>query len=173
MFKRGVSPVVATVLLLGLTVAMGSIIFAFVIPFVQEQLGNSKACLKVMDGVEFADSKFNCYVSTASGFETGFSFKVKKAEVMGVKISLIDENGNSDVKDFPDSVVSTTFRNIGGAYSSSPSVTADFPTSGGQRTYVTNKKYVKAEIAPMTESGDVCAVSDVVEFSYCSEDVGF
>jgi len=47
MFKRGVSPVVATVLLLVLTIGLAAIIFAFVIPFVQDQLGNSKACLKV------------------------------------------------------------------------------------------------------------------------------
>ncbi len=172
MFKRGVSPVVATVLLLVLTVGLASVIFSFVIPFVNDQLGNSKACLKVLDGVEFADSKFNCYnVSTTdTGFETGFSFKVKKADVLGVRISFIDENGNSDVKDFPYDVDDSNFKAVGSSYGQALN---NFPTAGGQRTYVSNKKYGSAEIAPLTESGDVCAVSDVVQFSYCGEDVAF
>ena len=61
MFKRGVSPVIATVLLLVITVVIASIIFAFVIPFVNKSLGNSKACLNVLDGIEFPESRFNCW----------------------------------------------------------------------------------------------------------------
>ena len=160
MFKRGVSPVVATMLLLVLTIVLASVIFAFVIPFVQEQLGNSKACLAVIDGVEFPDSKFNCYV--ASTAETGFSFKVKSPDVKGVRISFIDDAGNSDVKDFPYEDDDIRFRTIEGSYGLALD---DFPESGGQRTYVTNKIYSKSEIAPITESGDICAVADVVDFS--------
>ncbi len=171
MNNRGVSPVVATVLLLVLTVVLASVIFAFVIPFVQDQLGNSKECLNVIDGVEFADSKFNCYnVSIVSGFETGFSFKVKKADVVGVRVSFIDENGNSDVKDFPYEDSDDRFKAVGFGYG--PALT-NFPASGGQRTYVINNKYAKSEIAPITKTGSVCAVADIVEFSPCSDDVEF
>ncbi|MGV8142613.1 MAG: archaellin/type IV pilin N-terminal domain-containing protein [Candidatus Pacearchaeota archaeon] len=173
MNKRGVSPVVATVLLLVLTVGLAAVIFSFVIPFVNDQLGNSKACLKVLDGVEFADSKFNCYnssLTSGTGFETGFSFKVKKPEVLGVRVSFIDDNGNSEVKDFPYTVDDSRFKAVGASYG--PALD-NFPASGGQRTYIINNKYSKAEIAPMTETGDVCAVSDVVEFSPCNSDVAF
>mgnify|MGYP001590538010 FL=1 len=166
MFKRGVSPVIATVLLLALTVGLASIIFAFVVPFVQDQLGNSKACLKVLDGVEFADSKFNCYSPT----ETGFSIKVKKTEVTAVRVSFIDDVGNSEVKNIPDNDVDENFRIIGGEYG--PALN-NFPSSGGQRTYITNKKYSKAEISPVTESGNTCAVADTIEFTPCSPDVVF
>ena len=64
MDKKGVSPVIATVLLLVLTIVIGGIIFSVVIPFVKDSLGDSKVCLDVLQGVEFPESKFNCYNST-------------------------------------------------------------------------------------------------------------
>ena len=176
MFKRGVSPVVATVLLLVLTVVIAAVVFSFVVPFVNEQLGNSKACLNVLDGVEFADSKFNCYATSTSGFETGFSVKIKKEGVTGVRVSLIDVNGNSDVFDITDGKAvlggqTPSIRNIGGNFGANEFL--EFSSVGGQRTYKANEKYAQAEVSPVTESGDVCAVADVVEFTLCDSSVVF
>ena len=175
MFKRGVSPVVATVLLLVLTVIIAAIIFSVVIPFVNEQLGNSKGCLNVLDGVEFAESKFNCYMTSPDG--AGFSIKVKKSGVVGVRVSLIDAQGNSDVFDITEGkqvlggVVPPSIHNIGVGFTVDDFL--KFPSAGGQRTYKSNKKYVQAEISPVTESGDVCAVADIVEFALCDSSVVF
>lgn len=180
MFKRGVSPVIATVLLLVITVVIASIIFAFVVPFVNKSLGNSKACLNVLDGVEFPESKFNCYVDyslsnpppfSSPQYETGFSVKVKKAGIVGVRISLIDEDGNSEVKDIKLGSVEdeANYRLVDSDYNA-PLI---FPSTGGQRSYVVNVNYSMAEISPITESGDVCAVSDTVEFTPCASDVEF
>src|SRR3989344_821218 len=117
MFKRGVSPVVATVLLLVITVVIASIIFAFVVPFVNKSLGNSKVCLNVLDGVEFPESKFNCYVDYH------------------------DSNNNSDVKNIQLGLSDDSLRMVGVNYNSP----LDFPSTGGQRTYVTNINYSRAE----------------------------
>ncbi len=174
MFKRGVSPVIATVLLLVITVVLASIIFAFVIPFVNKSLGNSQACLNVLDGVEFPESKFNCWNASASvvgANETGFSVKIKKEGVSGFRIALIDENEQSDVKEVKLGALTVdALRMVLGTAYGQP---LEIPSVGGQRTYVINKKYVKAEISPVTEDGNVCAVADVVEFSHCARDVVF
>ena len=169
MFKRGVSPVVATVLLLVITVVLASVIFAFVVPFVNKQLGNSKACLNVLDSVEFPDSRFNCYKTTTTGFENGFSVKIKKSGVASVRVALIDANGGSDVKDIkPNGPDDSEYRMVGVGYG----LPLDFPTVGGQKSYVTKKnKYSRGEISPITDSNDVCAVSDTVEFTPCTSDV--
>ncbi len=167
MFKRGVSPVIATVLLLVITVVLASIIFAFVIPFVNKSLGNSQTCLNVLDGIEFPESRFNCWNSSAliaGTNETGFSVKIKKEGVYGFRIALIDENEQSDVKEIkPDALNDNVLKMVAGTYGQM----LEIPSVGGQRTYVTNKKYVKAEISPVTEDGNVCSVADVVEFSRC------
>ena len=173
MFKRGVSPVIATVLLLVLTVVLAGIIYSFVIPFVNEQLGNSKACLNVLDGVEFGNSPFNCYdtATTTSTYETGFSVKIKKESVVGFRVSLIDAQQNSYPKTFSPGQLTDAAIRAAGSGSSGYGQTLTLPSTGGQRTYVTNNRYSSAEISPIAESGDICAVSDVVTFVPCTEDV--
>ena len=48
--KRGVSRVVATVLLLVLTIVIGGVVFSVVIPFVNDKLKDSKECLDLLGG---------------------------------------------------------------------------------------------------------------------------
>lgn len=166
MNRLGVSPVVATVLLLVLTIVIGSIVFSVVLPFVDDKLGESKACLDVFEGVEFAESSFNCYNLTAPTVETGFSVKINKEKVEGVRIALIDSNENSDVVEIRQSSSNPGLRMVGsavGAYNTP----LTFPTAGGQRTYLASGTYKKAEIAPITDSGEICAVGDVIEFQLC------
>jgi len=93
--------------------------------------------------------------------------------VNGVRISFIDDVGNSEVSDFPLKGADSRFRSIGIAYGEVNPLLSSFPTSGGQRTYIINNKYSKAEIAPLSESGDVCGVTDIIEFSPCDSDVVF
>ena len=176
MFKRGVSPVVATVLLLVITVVIASIIFAFVVPFVNKSLGNSKACLNVLDGLEFPESRFNCWNETLAfvpanpTYETGFSVKIKKDGVEGFRVALIDENEQSEVKDIKPGIGNDlNFKMVGQAYGTPLIV----PSVGGQKTYVTNKKYAKAEVSAITKTGEVCPVADIVEFSHCTGVVVF
>lgn len=167
MNKRGVSPVIATVLLLVLTIVIGGVIFSVVIPFVKDSLGNSKVCLEALESVEFAESKFNCYKQTAP-YDTGFSIKLNKDGITGFRVALIDSNGNSDVKDIKPSPAQPPegIRMVGGS-----NVAFSFPSVGGQRSYVANKQYSRAEISPIVQSGKICAVADVVEFTPCGTGV--
>lgn len=165
-FRRGVSPVVATVLLLVLTISIGGVVFSVVLPFVNDKLGDSKECLDTFEGIEFPESKFNCYMNNgASGVdETGFSVKVNKEGITNVKVSLIDDNGNSDVFEiFEGNRDERHLRPMGGVYGDA----LEFPSVSGQRTYVADKFYTKAEISALTPSGDVCSVADIIEFEPC------
>ena len=168
--RKGVSPVIATVLLLVLTIVIGWIIFSVVIPFVKDSLGDSKACLDVFEGVEFPESKFNCYNSTtltSSTYNTGFSVKVKKEGVVGFRVALIGSTGSSDVVDIKPNMDGDVsgLRMVGG------SSDIEFPSVGGQRSYVVDNKYEKAEISPITKSGEICAVADKIDFTNCYRDV--
>ncbi len=172
--KKGVSPVIATMLLLVITVVLAGLIMAFVLPFVRDKLGDSKECLDVLDGIEFAESKFNCY-QTSTPLETGFSIKLKKDAVKGARISLIKTDDSSVVYDINANTPAATLADVrkvgaGGVYGGTA---LGFPSQAGeQMTYVANAEYARAEIAPTTASGKVCEVTDAVEFVPCLN-VGF
>lgn len=164
-FRKAVSPVVATVLLLVLTIVIGGIVFSVVVPFVNNSLGESKECLDIFEGVEFPESQFNCYIVSPTGGtnETGFSVKVNKEGISAVRIGLIDSKGNSDVLEIFQGFSDLSLKPMGGAYNG----VITFPAISGQRTYVVNKLYNKAEISALTSSGDVCSVADKIEIEPC------
>lgn len=155
------SPVIATVLLLVLTIVIAGVVFSVVIPFVNDSLGESKECLDIFEAVEFPESQFNCYVSSPA--ETGFSIRVNKEGISAVKVSLIDDSGNSEVVDISEGATSGNLRQIGGA----PGEPLTFPSVSGQRTYVVSGVYKKAELAALTPSGDTCSVADIIEIQPC------
>ena len=152
MRRRGISPVVASVFLLVITVTAAALIMSFVLPFVRQELNDGGSCLEVLEGIEFGESQWNCFHSG----ETGFSVKINKAEVDGFRISLVDSAGSSIVhsvdSDNKGTVISG-LRMVGSA----PGGYIDLPDIGGQRSYVaTSGAYERAEIAPVLKGGDVC-----------------
>jgi flagellin-like protein len=173
MDRRGVSPVVATVLLIVITTVIAAIILTFVLPLVKDKLGESEACLDVFDGLEFAESQFNCFknegTTQSPDFYTGFSVNLKKEGIDGFRIALVEETTGSSKtymfkksdSDFPSSEIS----GVGG------SSYLSFPKVGGVRSYVADEEYARGEIAPILANGQVCSVSDTIEFVVCANDV--
>ena len=165
MRRRGISPVVASVLLLIITVTAAALIMSFVLPFIKGELNDGGSCLEVLEGIEFGESEFNCFDSTID--KTGFSVKINKDEVDGFRISLVDSSGSSIVhsvdSDNKGTVISG-LRMVGSA----PGGYIDLPDIGGQRSYVaTSGAYERAEIAPVLKGGDVCNVADSIDFESC------
>lgn len=60
--KKGIEPVIATVLLIVITIAAVALIIAFVVPFVQQQLATADLCYKA-NGIQL-DSTATCYNGT-------------------------------------------------------------------------------------------------------------
>src|SRR3989344_8294511 len=61
--KRGVSGVIATILLILLSLVAIGILAGFVIPFVKENLDESTSCIKVTNELSIVREK-SCYTST-------------------------------------------------------------------------------------------------------------
>ena len=60
--KKGIEPVIATVLLIVITIAAVALIIAFVVPFVQNQLATADLCYKA-NGIQL-DPSATCYNPT-------------------------------------------------------------------------------------------------------------
>ncbi|QQG38925.1 MAG: hypothetical protein HYS32_00460 [Candidatus Woesearchaeota archaeon] len=82
--KKGISPLVATVLLIGFTIALGVVIWAWLSGFAEERAGKVG---------EIAEAELTCGTSS--------SFKVEQACVAGKNIKLTIENkANNELKGF-------------------------------------------------------------------------
>ena len=180
MNKRGVSAVIAAVMLIMITVVAAGLIFSFVIPFVNEQTEGASECFDVFGGLEFGSTAFNCYVESADtgcGADTngdgqgdspcydstGFSVRVTKDGIAGVRVSLVSE-GSSDIFDIKDAENLTDLRMLEGATFGSA---LEFPQSGGMRTYVAKGIYENAQVGAILDNGNFCDFSDSVIFNEC------
>ncbi len=74
MNKRGIEPVVATVLLIVITIAAVALIIAFVVPFVQKQLGTADLCYKA-NGIQL-DPAATCYNPATSTAQANVTLKI-------------------------------------------------------------------------------------------------
>tara|TARA_Y100000310_G_scaffold340182_2_gene435086 strand:- start:4909 stop:5397 length:489 start_codon:yes stop_codon:yes gene_type:complete len=153
--KRGLSPVVATVLLILLTIAAITLISSIIVPFVQTNLEESTECLAHVNYVEFDNTfSLNCY----SGNRHGLSVKVLEEEVERVEFVFKKEGeskrvGLSDLTMYSDGSAAIT------------------PGKGEVRTYVYDAaiRYSKVEVYPVIE-GEVCTRLDSIEYVICDVD---
>ena len=59
--KKGISPIIATVLLIVIVIAAVALIIAFLIPFIQDQISGAESCYSARVSIKEAES---CYNST-------------------------------------------------------------------------------------------------------------
>ena len=90
--KRGVSDIIATVLLLLLTVTSVAIISAFIIPFVRDNLNEGSNCLNINEGLNIIEGE-SCYDPINP--LTKVAIRRGNIDIDGIFI-LLDNNGNGD-----------------------------------------------------------------------------
>jgi len=173
--KRGVSPVVATVLILLITVVAASIISVFVIPFVREGLSGGQECFEILGDLSFDSSPYNCnYINSSDSNiqRTGFSIRMDSDKIIGFKVSLL-KSGSADSYEItngttdPDviSVIAMLGQNFGN--------TLVIPDGGGVRTYIANDLFDRVELFPIVGTGRLCEQSDTIEIETCNDlDIG-
>lgn len=165
--KRGVSPIIATVLLVILTLVAVGILAAFVIPFVNDSFKNSKECFDVLDKVKFdGDSLYNCYSYNVSGQRegrTGFSVRMDTAEALAFKVTFTSA-GRGNTYTIENATVSSEIRMLNNEFG----LPLEVPLKGGVRTYVINGTYQRVELAPVLKSGDVCDTRASVVVGECA-----
>lgn len=167
--KRGISPIIATVLLVILTLVATGILAAFVIPFVNDSFKNSKECFDVLDKVKFDDdSPYNCYASNNLDPQnplerTGFSVRMDTEEALAFKVTFT-ASGRGNTVGVKNGEVSDSIRMLDKNFGEALEV----PLEGGIRTYVANGKYNRIELSAVLKDGDVCDTRASLDVNECA-----
>jgi flagellin-like protein len=165
--KRGLSPVIAVVLLLLITIIAAGIIVAFVIPFIQDSLEGGEACFNVLGDLSFAETPYNCFntsfvVDDPDG-RVGFSVRVSNDDIVGF-VAGVQRQGSSTafeiVEDFTDEDIRML---IGPGFDGA----LEIPGNGEVRTYVVKGAFDKVELFPILESGAKCDIADEILITQC------
>jgi hypothetical protein len=180
--KKGVSTVVATVLLLLLTVTAFIALSQFIVPFVKNGLQGAGECKGYESYLDFEDKidngsgiyNYNCYVTTGTDKLIGFSIK-GNAEfndnldgMSGFFIELTDGDNKAGLKVLDGDNQNNT---LGGVkYLEYSTETLSFPRPNDISTYVYNssKIYSEAKVHAIVKSGRVCDKFNSIKLSSCS-----
>jgi len=96
--KRGISAIVATVLIILITVAAVTIIWAAIIPLVSNQLEKGSSCLDATSQLSIIDQGFSCYGGDGTATDN-VSVQVKlgagDVALAGIQVISTDASGNS------------------------------------------------------------------------------
>ncbi len=175
--KRGVSEVVATVLIVLVTVTAGVIIINFVIPFVRDNLNKGSECIMYGNYFKFEEKidgkNYNCYkISPAGEYRSSVrnngGSDVNPEKVLGFQIVLSGSQSQSASIKVPvseNSPVVTMY---------DPTQTqVSIPGSGEVYTYKfnLNEGYRNSKIYPMLKSGKICEASDEISLEACGQEI--
>ncbi len=89
--KKAISPIIGTVLLIGITVSLFIVLFGIVVPLVTDKL-DSGACYEYLDYIKIIDSEYTCYNLTSSQTSLDISRSHEEKEITSIQISLSNSN---------------------------------------------------------------------------------
>jgi len=147
MKKRGVSAVIATVLLILLTVAAVALIAGIIIPFVKNELDKSKKCFSINEQISVVQGNFTCY--TLSSTKIMIKRTSKDFLLQGFMIS-ISSGGSSKVYKIEDNIKTS------GVKMHDNNETLRIPKAGEAETYVFSLSGNYASISPVIEGNLPC-----------------
>ena len=145
MKKRGLSDVIATVLIIMLTVGAVAMIFEFVIPFVKNNLEKAEVCNNIRGKITLGERTCLNSTNTMIQIELGGSNDVK-----GFLVSLSVIGGDSrlfEIRDGADLEGVSMYNGAG---------TVSIPGNGESKTYVFNMSSDHVSIAPIFEKKINC-----------------
>jgi hypothetical protein len=184
--KRAVSTVVATVLVIMITVVAVGVVVKFVIPLISDNLEEGTECVDFSEYFYFEEEfGYNCYTpikdddnnvahklyGVSVGAETGN--KNLQSQINGFLISFID-GGDSKAINIEDG--GETNNDDGGVRMLDKEVgTFNLPGIGEVRTYVYNTTGTvsSVEIYPILKNGRICDRSDKIDIlgEICENDI--
>ncbi len=177
--RKGVSAVVATALLIVLTLTLAVIVAVAAIPFVRNSLQSSTECSPYKNYFTFDSSfKFNCF--EASGTTAKVSVKAAQIDplvakkIKGLQLVFLREGGaSSELFSIMDGGIGSC--NAGNAadyeFSCPGTGTLNIPQMGESRSY---RYFSKSNIQgyllvnPILEGGRICDTSDRIKLFLCS-----
>jgi len=172
--KKGISAIVATVLIILITVAAVTIIWAAIIPMINNQLDSSTVCLDAVSQVTLVDAGYTCWNDDATGpvVPRNVSLQIRhgaKDFVLADIQVLVSAGGTT-----------TSFTVLKNGTTSTGGVTlasSNLPDSNEEKVFVLNDTSAvtgtidKIQIAPIVKTGAVeqtCDVSATKMISKCT-----
>jgi hypothetical protein len=162
--KRGLSTVVATLLLILLAIILIATLWGVVRPLVENRLDESKVCLDVMGKVTLND-RYTCYNRTMDAFL--FSINVDDLDIDKVIVSISSQGQGKSIELTNSLQTITNFRNYNGT------TQVVLPGKNSGLTYVYNSTAAgsgepdEISIAPVIGDDKCGATDSVTEIDYC------
>ena len=94
--KRGISAVVATVLIILITVAAVTIIWAAIIPMINNQLNRGTVCLDAMTALSIQNKGYTCFDNASNQVRVQVSYGSKDVGLVGIQVLVSDSLGNTN-----------------------------------------------------------------------------
>ena len=153
--KKGISEVIATVLIIMLTVGAASILFIFVVPWVTTMLDDSKICNDLQDSISIVGGAYTCYVSVPVSTRVMIRINEgKNAEVAGFAVSLAS-SGSAKRYEIKSGEESSSGNVVVSMLDGNTMLTV--PEVGGAETYVfSGVKAESVDVSPLTVNGKTC-----------------
>jgi len=171
--KKGVSPLIATILLILISIIAIASIFAFVVPFVKDMLEESKECFNIPEQISIIDSSvYTCFNNDKSKIGVSVKRSSEEVEIGGFKISVKGKDASNTDTAVIVEIKQGEFPTD--AYMLDGSQPPVLPGRGEEKTYVITLNDVTPEkvvIAPISAKGELCNVADEVEIPLCSQSV--
>ena len=163
--KRGISAIVATVLIILITVAAVTILWTAIIPMIGDQLESGTVCLDAVTGLELSDAGYTCKNVDANTVSLQIKHGSKAFDLEDVRV-LISASGNTQSFDL---IAATTITPSG--------MTKDnLPGANEEKVFVINTAGMtaadidKIQISPVVLVGNtekVCDVSATMALRVC------
>ncbi|MFH1802625.1 MAG: archaellin/type IV pilin N-terminal domain-containing protein [archaeon] len=182
--KKGLSPVVATIAILMITVVAAGIIAGIVVPLVRDRLSDSTECIGYEDYFTFYEEfEYNCYkiiddgvenysiIALSVGADTVSNEKVES--LGGMRLAFLGDGSSIPVDVSDDLDASPEKGKI--RMLKTADLKLALPERGGVKTYVYNASgtYDSVEVYPVLKSGKQCDMTDSIRIKghFCRSDL--
>lgn len=149
--KKGISAVIATVILVALTVGLVAVVATFVSNTVEEQTSKGTSCIDIIGELEI-NGDYTCYNSSSNEFQ--FSINIKNAEIDSLIVAI--ENSALESKTFEITNSEKSFENLkyypGGSYEYGENI--KLPEKNSGKTYLLNMEIFGEDLADIGEGLD-------------------
>lgn len=115
--KKAVETIIATVLVIGITLAAFSSIYVYVFPFIKEEIQKSQKCGEAQIVIDSAKG-FTCYDSSTQQLQVMVNRGPNEFDIGGIGVSVRDEGVSKryDVLESPNPYVRLANSEYGGFY---------------------------------------------------------
>jgi flagellin-like protein len=152
-FKKGVSAVVATVMIILITFMAIAVLAGFILPMVREGLEEGASCFELREYGKVLQSKYTCYtdLNTSVMIERGLDNYSIDGFAVSIKGGLEQRRYNIEADGASGGTV--------WMYASDGTLTTDvtIPEAGGAKTYVFDlPEGTSVELGLISKGGDIC-----------------